>query len=72
MKKYIKLIIKNNMWHEISGLLLLLFIISYISLNFKELTSSVKNLLITFQFSACTYFVAELASRKLIKKKSHK
>lgn len=57
MKKYIKLIIdicmiilmpllfsiKNNMWHEILGIVFLLFLISHIILNFKELKALIKN-----------------------------
>jgi|GEM_PF-6839511 len=57
MKKYIKLIIdvcmiilmpllfsiKNNIWHEILGLVFLLFIISHILLNFKEFKALIKN-----------------------------
>lgn len=57
MKKYIKLIIdvcmiilmpllfsiKNNIWHEILGLVFLLFIISHILLIFKELKSLIRN-----------------------------
>lgn len=56
MKKYIKLIIdvcmiilmpllfsiKNNIWHEILGLVFLLFIISHILLNFKEFKALIK------------------------------